>query len=227
MKLYAEARSRAIRQVIFDVITVAWIGGWTWLGLYVHQRVSASETGARKIERSGGSLAQSLHDAAVTLSHAPLVGGQVRKPLDNAAGAATNLQHAGRQLADNLGNLGAAVGFEIALVPVLVAVFGWLFLRIGYARRAGRAGALRSLPGGADLLALDGLTRLPASTVAELGPQPVEKWRSGDTQLVGDLAGRYLRSLGLSTPGDWASGSTSTGRRSAAGGDHEDASADT
>lgn len=197
MKLYAENRSRAIRQAIFDLLTGCWLAAWVWLGLLVHGQVSGSEAGARKIETSGADLAKNLHDAAGVLAHTPLVGGKVRQPVDHAAGAATSLQHAGGQLADNLGNLGAAIGFEVALVPVLVGVFGWLFLRIGYARRAGRAAALACLPAGADLLALDALTRLPARRLAALDDEPVEHWRRGDEAAVAALADAYLDSLGL------------------------------
>lgn len=200
MKLYADKGSRVIRQVTFDVLTACWLTSWVWLGLAVHHRVSGSETAARKIEKSGADLSKNLHDAAGVLSHTPIVGGKVRRPVDHAAGAATSLQHAGGQLADNLGNLGAAVGFEIALVPVLVGVFGWLFLRVGYARRAGRAAALAGLPGGADLLALDALTRLPARRLAALDEKPVEHWRAGDEEAVATLADAYLDSLGLRPP---------------------------
>ncbi|HWC22568.1 MAG TPA: hypothetical protein VG502_09740 [Flexivirga sp.] len=197
MKLYAARRSRATRQVVYDVLTVAWVTAWVRLGIHVHQQVAGSQDGARKIERSGGDLARHLHDAAGVLSHTPLVGSKVRKPIDKSADAATTLQHAGHELADNLGNLGAAIGFEVALVPVLVAVFGWLFLRIGYARRAGRADALRQQPGGADLLALDALTRLPARKLAAVGARPVQQWRDGDEETVAALAGAYLDHLGL------------------------------
>ncbi|MBB2891762.1 PT domain-containing protein [Flexivirga oryzae] len=197
MKLYAERRSRALRQVGWDVLTVGWIAAWVWLGLHVHSQVSGSQDGARNIERSGGDLARHLHNAAQILSHTPLIGGKVRKPIDKSADAATSLQHAGGQLADNLGKLGAAIGFEVALVPVLVAVFGWLFLRVGYARRAGRATVLARQPGGADLLALDALTRLPAGLLADVDPRPVEKWRAGDEETITALADTYLGHLGL------------------------------
>lgn len=197
MKLYAERRPRALRQVGYDVLTVAWVTAWVWLGVRVHDRVSGSEDGARKIEKSGGDLAQHLHDAAGILSHTPLVGDKVRKPIDKAAGAATSLQHAGGDLADNLSRLGAAIGFEIALVPVLVAVFGWLFLRVGYARRAGRAVALRGRPGGPDLLALDALSRLPATKLAAVDTNPVQGWRDGDEETIEALSTAYLDHLGL------------------------------
>lgn len=204
MKLYAAQRSRAIRQIVLDVLTVVWVTAWVWLGIHVHQQVSGSTDGARKIEKSGGDLARNLHNAADVLSHTPLVGGKVRKPLDKSAGAATSLQHAGGELADNLGKLGAAIGFEIALVPVLVAVFGWLFLRVGYARRAGRAEALRHQAGGADLLALDALTRLPAKRLAAVGARPAQQWRDGDEEAIAVLAGSYLAHLGLRDVADSA-----------------------
>lgn len=197
MKLYAARRSRAIWQVVYDVLTVAWVTGWVWLGIHVHQQVSGSQDGARNIEKSGGDLARHLHDAAGILSHTPLVGNKVRRPIDKSADAATTLQHAGGQLADNLGNLGAAIGFEVALVPVLVAVFGWLFVRIGYARRAGRADTLRQLAGGPDLLALEALTRLPAKKLAAVSARPVAEWRDGEEDTIGALAGAYLNHLGL------------------------------
>lgn len=229
MKLYAAQAPRATRQALYDVLTVVWLTAWVWLGVHVHRQVSGSTDGARRIEHSGGDLARHLHDAAGVLSHTPLVGSKVRRPVDKSAVAATDLQHAGGELADNLGKLGAAIGFEVALVPVLVAVFGWLFLRIGYARRAGRAAALRLQPGGADLLALDALSRLPVSKLAVAGTRPVHSWREGDQQSIGALADAYLDHLGLRPVPDEGQvcGTTSDGRRSSAGGVHDDASADT
>lgn len=197
MKLYAAQRSRAIRQAGYDVATVGWVAAWLWLGSHVHDQISGSEAGARKIETSGRGLARNLHDAAGVLSHTPMIGDNIRRPVDQAANASTTLQHAGGQLADNLGKLGVAIGFEIALVPVLVAVFGWLFVRIGYARRAGRAAALATLPGGADLLALDALTRLQPRTLAGIGADVVSGWRDGDEAVIEALAAAYLASLGL------------------------------
>ena len=197
MKLYADQRPRALRQIGWDVLTVGWITTWVWLGLHVRSEVSGSQDGARRIQHSGGDLARHLHDAAQILSHTPLIGGKVRKPIDKSADAATSLQHAGGQLAGNLGKLGAAIGFEVALVPVLVAVFGWLFLRVGYARRAGRASALARRAGGADLLAMDALTRLPARLLVDIDPRPVEKWRAGDAATITALSEAYLDHLGL------------------------------
>ncbi|WP_446663787.1 hypothetical protein [Flexivirga sp. B27] len=236
MKLYAAQPARVIRQVLYDVLTIAWLTAWVWLGIHVHQQIASSADGARKIERSGSDMARHLHDAAGILAHTPIVGDKVRKPVDKSADAATSLQRAGRELADNLGNLGAAVGFEIALVPVLVAIFGWLFLRIGYARRAGRAQRLRTLPGGGDLLALDALTRLPARKLATVSDRPVASWRAGDEAAIGDLADAYLRHLGLrampeirtdAEVGDQPAGGTSDGRTSSAGGVQDEESADT
>ncbi|RNI22828.1 hypothetical protein [Flexivirga caeni] len=199
MKLYAERRSRAARQLAYDVVTVLWVACWVWLGLRVHQQVSGSQGGARKIEKSGGDLAGHLHDAASVLGHAPLIGTQVRRPIDSSARAATSLQHAGGELADNLGKLGAAIGFEVALVPVLVAVLGWLVLRIGYARRAGRATALAAQESGSDLLALAALSRLPADALAALGSGLTAGWRDGDPGVIDALAAAYLDHLGLRT----------------------------
>ena len=199
MKLYADRRSRALRQAGFDALTVAWVTVWVWLGLRVHAQVSGSEAGARKIEQSGGDLAGHLHDAARILAHTPLIGDKVRSPVRKAAGAATSLEHAGGELADNLGKLGAAIGFEVALVPVLVAIGGWLFLRVGYARRAGRARGLAHA-GSADLLALDALARLPVDRLTEIDPRAAVKWRAGDEATVTALAAAYLDQLGLRAP---------------------------
>lgn len=197
MKLYAAQASRAGRQAMYDALTLAWVSAWVWLGVQVHAQVSGSEDGARRIERNSGELARQLHDAADVLAHTPLIGAKVRRPVDKSGDAAAGLQHAGRQLADNLGKLGAAVGVEVALVPVLVAVAGWLVLRLGYARRAGRADALRRLPGGADLLALEALRRLPPARLASLADDPVHAWRTGEPEAITALAAAYLDSLGL------------------------------
>lgn len=63
MKLYAAQRSRAIQQGGYDVLTVGWVTAWVCLGVRVHQQVSGSPDGARRIEQSGGDLARHLADA--------------------------------------------------------------------------------------------------------------------------------------------------------------------
>ncbi|WP_265446337.1 hypothetical protein [Flexivirga meconopsidis] len=217
MKWYADAGRRRCRQIGFDLLTLCWLAGWLWLGVLAHRQVAASAAGARKVERGGEQISTHLHDAAGVLAKAPVIGGRVRKPVDQAADAGTQLQHAGQQLADNLGRVGAAIGFEVALVPVLVAIVGWAVLRVGYARRAGRSIALLRLPGGRDVVALDALGRLSARAIAAAGPDVAAGWRAGDPQITDALVRNYLRSLGL-RPDYNLSGTTSDGRRSSEGG---------
>ncbi|NNG40826.1 hypothetical protein HJ588_16320 [Flexivirga sp. ID2601S] len=217
MKWYADAGLRRCRQLGFDLLTIGWVATWVWLGALAHRQIGASASGARKVEGGGRQISTHLHEAAGILAKAPVVGGRVRRPVDQAADAGTQLQHAGQQLADNLGRVGAAIGVEIALVPVLVAIVGWAVVRVGYARRAGRSIALLRLPGGRDVVALDALGRLPSGALAAIGPDLAAGRRAGNPEVTDALVRNYLRSLGL-RPDDDTSGTTSDGRKSPAGG---------
>lgn len=141
MKLYADRRSRALRQAGCDGLTLAWITAWVWLGLHVRGQVSGATTGARKIDKSGDDLAGHLHDAARVLRPTPLIGDRIRKPVDRSADAATSLQHAGGQLADNLDPRAAArwrAGDEETVTALADAYLDHLGLREGVSGPAGR-----------------------------------------------------------------------------------------
>ena len=74
MKLYADAPARRTRQVLADLLFVAWLVLWAWVGTAVHDGTTALAGPARQTDSSATSMAEQLRDAGGRLGEAPLVG---------------------------------------------------------------------------------------------------------------------------------------------------------
>ena len=85
-------------------------------------------------------------------------------------------------------------------IPVLVALLGYVPLRLRFARRAGAA--RRFVDAGADLelFALRAMANQPMHRLAKVSDDPVSAWRSGDRAVVRALATLELRDVGLRPP---------------------------
>ena len=53
MKLYADQRAQALRQLLFDVVVLVWVVVWARIGYDVYHRTTAAEAGARNLSAGG------------------------------------------------------------------------------------------------------------------------------------------------------------------------------
>lgn len=162
-----------------------------------HRRLRLQEPG-RQLQGAGTRLADGLASAADRVSGAPLVGGRLREPLDAAAGAGRAVADAGAAGQNAVGRLALLLALVVVLVPVGVVLARWLPHRLRYAREAAAAVLLR---GDVELLALRAATSLPLSRLAQLGPEPVARWRRGEPGAVEALAALELHTLGVAPTG--------------------------
>lgn len=195
MRLYAERPIRLAGQVLCDALAIAWVAGFCRLaGLAKSAVLELQAPGHRMIE-SGGELRSTFTDAAGTASGVPFVGDDLAAALGRGGSAGDVLIDAGVRLLEavELAATGVAVVIvAFSLIPVLAV---WLPRRIRYARAAGQAVAMRAQ--GADLLALRALTELPHRRLKRVGTEPAAAWRAGDAEIIAQLAGMRLASLGL------------------------------
>ncbi|MFY1672602.1 hypothetical protein ACN27G_21985 [Plantactinospora sp. WMMB334] len=197
MKIYADRIPTAARQVLTDLLVVAWVYLWIRAAMWLHDLVQKLAVPGRKLEGAGGGLADNLADAGGKVGRLPVVGDELTSPFEKAAGAARAMADAGREQQELVGELALALSLALLVFPLGVVLLGWLPLRVRWMRRAAAAKALRSAPAGRDLLALRALANQPIRRLTRIDPDVAQAWRRGDVGAVEALAALELRALGL------------------------------
>lgn len=197
MRFYARPSSRLFWQVAADLFVAAWAACWWIVGRFVDATIRALAEPARQTARVTVDLRRQMAEAAQDAGGLPIVGDDLRQPLNDMATnldaivAAANAQVAGLEQA------ALVLGWLLFVVPVALMVAVWLPPRLRFARRAAATLALRDRPGGTDLLALRALVTQPLGDLASIADDPVAAWRAGDPAAVARLANLELASAGL------------------------------
>ncbi|BCL13342.1 hypothetical protein [Micromonospora sagamiensis] len=197
MRIYADRFPTAVRQLVTDLLVVAWVYAAIRGAMWLHDLVQRLAVPGRKLESAGGGLADNLADAGGKIGRVPLVGDELTTPFERAAEAARAVAEAGRDQQELVDQLALALAVAVLVFPLGLVLFGWLPLRLRWMRRAGAAAALRSVPAGRDLLALRALAGQPLGRLTRIAPDVAEAWRRGDPATVDALAALELRELGL------------------------------
>lgn len=200
MRPYARTPWRAARQVVADLLAVALVVGAVWFAQLVRDATLRLGEPGRRLVQTGTDLGASLRQAADRVGDLPLVGDQVRTPLDRAGRAAGSLVEAGQQLQAVVGHLATLLAVAVVAVPVLVLLVTWLPLRLRFARRAGAAQRFLDSSADLDLFALRAMANQPLHVLARISDDPAGAWRRGDALVVRELAVLELRSVGLRPP---------------------------
>lgn len=195
MRLYAAAPARGARQVLGDLLLLAWVAAWAWAGREVW--AATLELGRPGLATAGAAddMAARFHDVEGRIDGIPGVGDDLAAPFSGAADAAENLAEAGRSQAETVADVALLVGLAVFLVPVLLLAVVYVPLRVRFVRRASAGRRLV----GADpaLLALRALTNQPLRALNRISDDPVRAWRDDDPDAVRRLADLELRALGL------------------------------
>ncbi|MEU8155538.1 hypothetical protein AB0B94_17890 [Micromonospora sp. NPDC048986] len=197
MKIYADRFPTAARQLLTDLLVVAWVYAAIRGALWLHDLVQKLAVPGQKLEGAGSGLADNLADAGGKVRRVPLVGDELTAPFRQAADAARGLADAGRDQQHLVDQLALALAIAVLIFPLGIVLFGWLPLRVRWMRRAGSATKLAAGPAGRDLLALRALATQPLGKLTRIGPDVAESWRRGDDATVDALAALELRQLGL------------------------------
>lgn len=195
--MYSDYGPRRTRQIVVDVVSLALIVGWAWLGATIYALVSElSEFGA-DMESAGAGFRETMTEVGENLGGVPLIGSGIRIPFDGASDAGGALETAGQGQQDLVQQLALALGLGVAVLPILMIVFFWLLTRGRFIRRAGRAKALVRAGVAIDLLALRALTNQNIAAIAKIDSDAVGAWRRGDEIVMRQLAGLELESSGI------------------------------
>jgi hypothetical protein len=197
MKLFADAPARRTRQVLADLLFVAWLVLWAWLGSAVHDGTTALAEPARQTDSSATSMAEQLRDAGGRIGEAPLVGDELALPFDRAASGADGIAAAGRDTVEAVERLALLLGLSVALIPILVAAAVPLPVRWRFVREATAGVRFVDAQEDLDLFALRALANQPMRVLARVSDDPAGAWRARDPEVVRRLAELELAEVGL------------------------------
>jgi hypothetical protein len=197
MTLYSDFGPRRTRQIIADVLALAAIAAWIWLGVTVYQLVYQLAGFGAQMEEAGLGFKDTMIDIGDTLGGVPLIGDGIRAPFDGASGAGAALEQAGQSQQDAVQQLATGLGLGIAVLPSIMIAVLWLVPRIRFVRRSSRAREIARADAGIDLLALRALATQKLDALASVSPDAMAAWRRGDVEVLRGLAALELRSSGV------------------------------
>jgi hypothetical protein len=200
MRLYSSLPLRAAGQVTGDVLLALWIYLAVRTGQAVHAGVLRLAEPGRRLEDAGRGLGSGLGSAADRVGDLPVVGDQVRGPLDDASRATDAIVRAGQDQQDAVAHLALLLALVVAVVPVVLALAGWVPARWRFVRRAGAAQRFVDADADLDLFALRAMASQPLHVLARISDDPAGDWRRRDAAAIRALATIELRSVGMRPP---------------------------
>lgn len=194
MKWYADRPARFTRQLIADLLAIGWVALWIWVATTVHDWVLQLRAPGDGLVNAGGSIRDVFTNAAAKARGVPFVGEDLAGALGNGSKAGETLTSAGNAQIGVVQDSAFWLATAIVVIPVLFLLVSWLPIRLRYARKAANTARLRDMP---DLLALRALTSLSPRQLAKFDGDPAVAWRTGDTDVIDELARRQLASVGV------------------------------
>jgi hypothetical protein len=194
MKWYADRPARLTRQLIADLLAVGWVALWIWVATTAHDWVLELRAPGDGLVNAGGSIRDVFTNAAGKARGLPLVGDDLSGALGNGTKAGESLIGVGNAQIGVVQDTAFWLQVALIAVPVVFLLITWLPLRLRYAIRAANTARLRDMP---DLLALRALTSLRPRELAKFDGDPAVAWRTGDLDVIEELARRQLATLGV------------------------------
>jgi hypothetical protein len=200
MRPYARTPWRAARQLAADLIAVGLVVLAVLVARRLHDTILLLGEPGRRLASTGADLGTNLRQAADRVGDLPLVGNDVRGPLDRAGVAAGALVRAGQQQQAVVDRVATMVAVLVVAFVLLLLLFTWLPVRVRFARRAGAAQRFVDSNADLDLFALRAMAGQPLHVLARISDDPAGAWRRRDPVVVRRLAELELRSVGMRPP---------------------------
>ncbi|GAA5162772.1 hypothetical protein [Ornithinimicrobium tianjinense] len=197
MRWYADAPARRTRQVVADLLVLAWVVLWVLVGRWVFALVMTLAAPAEPLRDAGTSLRDRMDEVAAHVTEIPLVGDQLDAPFSGMSGVGADLVTAGDRLESSVRTVAWVVSLLSAGTPVLMVLLVWGLARVSWARRAARLGQGTGDPETVELLALRALVRQDPRRLQKTFPDPLAAFRSGDPESLRCLADLELAEVGL------------------------------
>jgi hypothetical protein len=196
MKLYAEVRRYRIRQILNDILMALWVIVWVRIGFIVHDLVSKLAGPGRSVEEAGTRFSDGVSNVSGNISDVPLVGDELASAFNRLGGAGDFLSDAGQQQQDVVASLALWLGVLLALIPIVLVIGPWLFMRIRWIAEASAASRIRLDAEDLHLFALRAIARRTLNELRAATPDPARAYATGDYE---PLAALELDALGLHT----------------------------
>ncbi len=121
LTLYPDIPGARTRQVLLDLFVVALIVLFIWIGIQVHDLVSALAVLGAGVSSAGSSIQGGFNSVGEAISNVPVVGGSIGEVF-SSVGQSTggNLAAIGQQGQDAVYLLATAIGIITAALPIIV-----------------------------------------------------------------------------------------------------------
>ena len=200
MKLYADLPRRRSRQILADVLMLAWVAMWVLAARAVHAATMTLAAPGRTLEDAGGSFRDRMLGAGDRVDDLPLLDDRLAAPLRDVSCVGTDIALAGTSLVSAAERLALVVALTTALVPILIVGAAWLAVRVRWVRRATATARFIDSQEDLDLFALRAMARQPMTALARISDDPAGAWRRGDVAVITALADLELADTGLRRP---------------------------
>lgn len=198
MRIYAEQRGRAARQLLADVLVLTWIVLIVEIARAAFTLIARLQAPGQGLSGVGKAIHDAFVDAARSAAKEPVIGRGLASAFDTGARAGNSLTPPGQAFSDTISTLAFGTAVAIVVIGALPPALVWLTLRIRWITAARSALAVRAVD--IDLLALRALTRRPMRRLLNICPDPAAAWRRDDRAALRKLAALELRMLGLREP---------------------------
>jgi hypothetical protein len=195
MKLYAELPAQRTRQVILDLIALAWCAVCIRLGMFVHDLVDKLSAAGELLVDAGKDLQQTTSSVQGAVVRVPVIGSFLRERFDGLAGVGRSLEESGVSQLRTVDTLSMWLGVVVALLPILLALWIWTSRRASWIRDASAAARLRNDSRNHYLFALRAISNRPLTELSSPAARDaIRAFHDGD---YAPLARLELRGLGL------------------------------
>ena len=195
--LYADLPPRRTRQILADVLMLAWVVLWVLLARWVHATTMALAEPGRRLEEAGGSFRDGMLGAGDRVDDLPLIEDLLAAPLRDVSGVGSEIAQAGTDLVTAVERVAMVAALVTGVTPVLIVGVVWLALRVRWIRQATAAARFIDSTADLDLFALRALSRQPMTALARISDDPAGAWRRGDAAVIDALAELELADTGL------------------------------
>ena len=194
MKLYAETSGLRARQLVGDLVVLAWTAAWVAAGVALYRLVEKLAVPGARVEQAGSNFAGDVAEIQQKVGRLPVVGGELQDPFGRLSGVGRTLADAGATQQEVVHQLALWLGVVVAAVPIVALVLVWLPRRVAWSREAGAASRLRLDGADLELFALRAVANRSLRELHKVTPDPAGDLRAGEFEALADLE---LRALGL------------------------------
>lgn len=196
----ARTRIRPVRRalhLVADLLLLGWVVAWALVAWTIKQVIEGLAAPAEEIGNTTDTLAQRFDDAVERISDVALVGEELAAPLRPIAGTLRDISDQAALQVASVNSIALMLFFVVWLIPSLSVAVLYLPPRIRRARESAQARRFIDERADLDLFALRAMAKAPMTQLARITDDPVAAWRTGDRQVIDQLADLELRRVGI------------------------------